>query len=239
VNITTSIKLWTTIFALLSASSTSVIAADSSSVPQFPTDPAGQRELLKKVDDMLLQNPDDYRGYGMRASLLERLGEYDKGLADINKANDLHPRDPQILAARSILYARKKNYNLAIADCGQAILLQPNAINYANRAALYLAVNKLAEARIDAEQAMKLDSSLSTAYEAMGEVFYKSGRYHEAIQYLSAAIKRDERNGADAYFFRGRSYERLGNKIQAAADLKRSAQLGYKEGEAMFITKDR
>jgi tetratricopeptide (TPR) repeat protein len=84
----------------------------------------------------------------------------------------------------------------------------------------------LSEAQKDAAEAIKLDPKFGPAYEGIAEVMFRTGKYAECIKYCNQSINFDP-IGADAYYYRGCAYERLGNKDQATRDKNTAVKMGY------------
>jgi tetratricopeptide (TPR) repeat protein len=72
-------------------------------------------------------------------ALTERKGDYDRAIADFNKAIELDPKDAIAYGGRGFAYSSKADYDRAIADLTKAIELDPkNArIYYYNRGKAY------------------------------------------------------------------------------------------------------
>ena len=61
-----------------------------------------------------------------------------------------------------------------------------------------------------------------------GQASLKSGSFQEAVNSFSRVIELDPKNGV-AYYQRGLTHYKLGDKKQAMNDLKSAARLGYKK----------
>ena len=89
---------------------------------------------------------------------LVRLKEYEKVLADYNKAIELGHTDAAAYNGRGSLYARLKEYEKALADYNRAIELDDTyALAYNNRGNLYEELNEYGKARADHNRAIELD----------------------------------------------------------------------------------
>ena len=89
-----------------------------------------------------------------------------------------------------------------------------NAVAYAGLARTYLKLKKLNDAYLAAAKAVEHDPSLGTAHSALGEVYFRQGKLHEAETDFLTALKLDQ---ADA-----RSYLGLARLYQAAYNFKRA-----------------
>jgi tetratricopeptide (TPR) repeat protein len=76
---------------------------------------------------------------------------------------------------------RKKLFVDAIAHYSNAIALSPVSIYFSNRAAVYLTVNKLDEALLDARESVRLDGKNAKGHLRVGKALYGLGKYGDAI----------------------------------------------------------
>lgn len=77
----------------------------------------------------------------------------------------------------------------------------------------------------DYDAALKLNPSLAPAWLDKGNLLYASGDCTSAVDAYSRAIEADASLGS-AWYNRGLAYLRLGNRVQAFADLRRAGELG-------------
>lgn len=77
----------------------------------------------------------------------------------------------------------------------------------------------------DYDRALQLNPRLIYAWFNKGNIFYAAGDFTSAMHCYGEAIKIDSTFG-EAYFNRGLSYLRSGNKKQAFADLSKAGELG-------------
>jgi len=126
----------------------------------------------------------------------------------------------------------KGDYDRAIADCNEAIRLDPKfAEAYNNRGNAYYAKGNYDRAIADASEAIWLDPSLALAYNNRGNAYYAKGDYDRAIADASEAIRLDPKYMV-AYFGRGRLYLYAGLLPKALADLNQASALNPKDAYA-------
>ena len=89
-----------------------------------------------------------------------------------------------------------------------------NAVAYAGLARAYLKLKKPNDAYLAAAKAVEHDPSLGTAHSALGEVYFRQGKLHEAETEFLTALKLDQ---ADA-----RSYLGLARLYQATYNFKKA-----------------
>ncbi|MDR3615450.1 MAG: tetratricopeptide repeat protein [Candidatus Obscuribacterales bacterium] len=196
-------------------------------------DPAVRQVYIKSCSDRIRNAPNDSEAYAYRGYVYLHDDKLQESLADLNKANELEPNNLKVLCTLGEVHIALKDYKSATSDFSAAIALKPQeAAYYANRGVAYMFSNQLAEAQKDALKALQLDPQFSPAFELMGETSYKSNKYAECIKYCNEAIKRSS-GDADAFYFRGCAYEKLGNKTQADLDKAKATRMGY-HGQVLF-----
>jgi tetratricopeptide (TPR) repeat protein len=127
-------------------------------------------------------------------------------------------------------YYRQKNYDKAIEAYSEYIRLHPTeyqAFYWRGRA--YAEKNQNDRAVTDFKTVVELKKDESPAYEWLGWLAVKEQDCDEAIPYLTRAIElRPDR--AWAYYQRGRCHDKKNDRNKALQDVKKSCDLGYKEG---------
>jgi serine/threonine protein kinase/WD40 repeat protein len=110
---------------------------DDAALASPPTPPKGN--VLEAISEALAQRPDSAMLYVRRAQLLERQGEIDKVLSDLNQAVKLDKASELPLITRAKIFARQGRWREAGEDAQSAAALQPEALELSEAAALYLA----------------------------------------------------------------------------------------------------
>ena len=109
-------------------------------------------------DRAVALNPDAQSLYN-RAVALERMGNFDKAIADLDKVLRLMPSHPHASYERGFIHLKKQNYDRAIVDFSEAIRINPAyARAFRDRAAAYKAKGDLANAEADLKTAQQLES---------------------------------------------------------------------------------
>ena len=91
-------------------------------------------------------------------------GDLDHGLADVEQAIRLDPKDVFALGARGDLHLVKKNYPQALADYNAAIAADPSsALPVVGRGIVYLATGDFDRAIADFDQASRMQPGLADA----------------------------------------------------------------------------
>ena len=123
-------------------------------------------------------------------------GNYDAAIQMTTKAIESGELDDRSLAqaynVRGVALRRKKLFEQAIADYGEAIRLRPNyAFAYHNRGIAYQAMGKHSLAIVDHSQAIAFDPEYSNAYAGRCLAFEKMKRREEAIADCTKALELD------------------------------------------------
>ena len=93
-----------------------------------------------------------------------RLRQYDKALADFDKAAQLDPDDADVPEARGRAYFDQKKYELAVADFGSALEFRPDdAVLHRRRGEAFRRTKHYDEALADLDRALELDPRSATA----------------------------------------------------------------------------
>ena len=147
-------------------------------------------------------------------------GEYDRAIADFDKAIRLDPNNAEFYYKRGTAFINKGDYDRAIADYDQAIRLKPTTSAYGSRALAYSSKGEYDRAIADCDQALKLDPNNDTAYNNRAFASIKKGDYDRAL----ADLDQDQAYSARLYKNRGDTYRGKGID-RALADLDRAIKL--------------
>jgi tetratricopeptide (TPR) repeat protein len=121
---------------------------------------------------------------------------------------------------RCLVHTQRNESDLAIADCTQAIAIEPgNAEAYAQRGEANCQKRDIKNCVADFDQAMRIDPSNPAFVYLRGVARADAGDADGGIADLTKAIEQDPGTTA-AYVRRGRIYEDEGDKARAAADYR-------------------
>ncbi len=164
--------------------------------------------------------------YNNRAAAWLNKGDYERLIADADRAIELDPNLALAYNNRAGAWINKQDYERAIADCDQAIRLNPNlAIAYNNRAAAWVGKGDYERVIADADRAIKLDPNHALAYYNRGVASYNKKDYDRAIADFDQAIRLNPQHQR-AYAGRGYAWREKGDRERALADLRKAADLG-------------
>ena len=117
-------------------------------------------------------------------------------------------------------------FDIAIQDYDNAIKLDPkNAKAFANRGFAYSSKKDFKSAIDDFTEAIKLDPNDARTYRLRASAYRETAKYDLAIQDCDQAIKLDPNDAALAYYVRGLSKQKSGDKSGAKADIAKAKQL--------------
>ena len=128
--------------------------------------------------------------------------------------------------------AVQKGYDKAIADCNDAIRLNPkDAKAYRNRGDAYEDKGDFDKAIADLTEAIRLDPEDAKAYSYRGFAYSKKDEHDKAIADFTEAIRLDPKL-APAYRNRGSAYDDKGEYDTAITDYNEAIRLDPKKAEA-------
>ena len=182
------------------------------------------REYIATLDQEVSRTPDEAALYFQRAELYAHLKEFDKAVADHDKAVSLLPGSTTFIA-RGCLYIQMGDFNSAVADFERAIKEDPtNAMAYTNRGAAYSKLGQIGRAIADYGLAIQYEPKYPNSYANRAYAYYKLGQYQKGIADCDQALALRP-DHADTYSNRGLCRAALGDKEGARADFNRALEL--------------
>jgi tetratricopeptide (TPR) repeat protein len=132
---------------------------------------------IRGCTTLIQANPRDANAYNDRGVAYSHKGEYDRAIADYNRAIERDRKYSHPYNNRGWAYYLKGDYDRAIGDASVAVSLDPKYKNaYHTRGEAYRAKGNYDRARADFNHALSLDpthlaaiASLGMTYEAMGD----------------------------------------------------------------------
>ncbi|HAO21509.1 MAG TPA: hypothetical protein DCQ37_14195 [Desulfobacteraceae bacterium] len=156
---------------------------------------------------------DNSRIFFFRAKAQYYLKDYDKAIADYNKAIELNPNLDSAYNNRGFIYDENGDYDKAIADYNKAIELNPNLdAAYNNRGSSYGKKGDYAKAFDDYNKSIRINNKNDSAFLNRGNIYYKQGDYDKAIEDYTKAIQLNSRNDS--------AYNNLAGLLATCADAK-------------------
>ena len=177
----------------------------------------------------------DAWGYVRRGDDYAQKSDYDRAIADYERAIELDPRCAEVLTIhisymdRGDLHRGKGDYDYAIADYDRAIELYPsNAELYQKRGNTYSQKGDYSSASADYDRA----HAITTA--GMGADCVRAGDYDQAIAYCNTAIELFPKF-TGAYYTRGQAYVVKGYYEHAIADCSNAIELDPTYAAAYYL----
>ncbi len=162
------------------------------------------------------------------------LGEYDKALADLNRAVRLLSDNPAAWNNRCALLNQLRRYDQALEDCNRALELNPRYhLAYSNRGAVWRGKRLLQRALVDHNQAIRLYPRRDLYFFRRGRVYMDLKNYDAAIGDFYKAIGLNPRNHR-AYFQRGRAWKLKGKLEWALWDFNKCLQINPRVYNAYY-----
>jgi tetratricopeptide (TPR) repeat protein len=124
-------------------------------------------------------------------------------------------------------YENKSDFDRALADCTEAIRLNPNYVAFNERGNVYGKKGDFDRALADYNKAIRLDPKSATPFNGRGTVYYQKGDFDRALADYSEAIRLDPKY-ATPFNGRGNVYSKKGDFDRAIADYSESIRLNPK-----------
>jgi len=154
------------------------------------------------------------------------MGKKENALADCNEAIRQWPDNAEAYSGRGRIYYWQKQYDLAIQDFDKALQLDPSEWMARSTKALALVrLGRLDAASEEAAIGIRTGKDQDSYLAARGEIAYEQGKYGQAADDLTDAMKFALSKLPASYMQRGRAYEKLGQKTLAMADYKTAVEL--------------
>ena len=151
--------------------------------------------------------------------------EYEKAVADYNRALELNPKYVYAYNGRGNVYQTLGEYKKAVSDYDRALELDPEYVNaYNGRGNVYKALREYEKAVSDYDRALELDPEYVYAYNGRGNVYKALREYKKAVSDYDRALELDPEY-VNAYNGRGNAYQALGEYEKAVSDYDRALEL--------------
>jgi tetratricopeptide (TPR) repeat protein len=197
------------------------------------------QEAEKDFGNAIRYNKKSWQAWMQRGAVRRKLGKSKPALDDLNKANALKPKDPDILFLRGIVKSDLKNYKGAIADFNTTLKLRKNNDVYFYRGEARLKSGLDSLAREDFNKILALDKKNIAALNGRAEANYRLKHPKLSIRDYSAIIEINPKSG-DAYANRAFVYSNTNEKAKGCADWQKASELGVataKEGLKKYCGK--
>ena len=147
------------------------------------------RGAIAALDAVVAYGTIDDSIYARRAAVHGTLKNYDRALADADRAVALAPRTWRRYLERAVLYQRSGQYESAISDLDSALALQPHEIELLRRRAyLKVVAQRFDDAVADYEDLSRAQPRSDTGALGRGAALYLSGRWLDAAAQFSRLL---------------------------------------------------
>jgi tetratricopeptide (TPR) repeat protein len=181
---------------------------------------------IESIPENLIGSTNLAEAYLFRATFItEALKDYDRAIADYNKAIELNPNYAEAYSDRGVTYYYKNDSDQALADYNKAIELKPDfAIPYNNRGFFYYNKGEFERAIADFDKSIQLDPNVALTYVNRGGTYCTIGKYDLGAADAETAI-RLKPDYAEAYVNRGTAFYQAGNFPLAFIDFTLAIKL--------------
>jgi tetratricopeptide (TPR) repeat protein len=196
---------------------------------RLPEAEKARREALTVLEKL---DPKDVATLRARAVTYRNLRQYDKAIADLNKAVELDPKNVQAWNDRAVNYVDLHQYAKALADLTKAIELDPKcAFALFHRGYVYNELHQYDKALCDLNLAIDLDQKNVGAWNNRGRANMGLHQYDKALADHTKAIALKPKHPA-AWADRGAAYCNLHQYDKALDDLNEAISLDPEDAAA-------
>jgi tetratricopeptide (TPR) repeat protein len=136
----------------------------------------------------------------------------------INSGKVKNPYPGDYYATRAAAYFATNELDKALADLNKALTYRQAPEFYFQRGLLHMAMSKIAEAKTDFTQVMKLKPEYTPSYLMRGIVAYNEAEYAPALADFDTAVQRNP-TYYQALFARGATKKRMGDERGGEKDI--------------------
>ena len=170
-------------------------------------------------------NPSDELFHLNYARILDKLGEKDSSLQELNTAYRLNPKDMSVLMALSNKSLAADQPAAAVGYLEQAVDLYPARSDSRERLSYALMKSgDVDQAAAQAKEAVHLDPKSASAHTTLGSVLMVQGYVVPAVESYKQALKLDP-SDANVYWLLSKSMEKSGDRDGAIAELNHFLQI--------------
>ena len=154
---------------------------------------------IKALDAVIAYGSVDDRDFARRAAVYGTQKNYDKALADANRAIELASKAWRRFLERAILYQRIGDYGAAIGDLDSAVAIQPNEVELLRRRAyLKVVAARFDDAVTDYENISRILPRSDTGALGRGAALYLADRWSEAAAQFADMLRARPEDGLAA-----------------------------------------
>jgi tetratricopeptide (TPR) repeat protein len=167
---------------------------------------------LADANEAVALDPGSAKAFFRRGDIYKATDHVDSALQDFNTAIQLDPNVPVYFIDRSNVYLDKRDYANALSDIAEALRLDPSDAGEAilNRCNILAHKGDFDAALADCQKGLQQHPDDPYAVGGLGFVYYKMGKYDEAIASYTSALGFSDLDSYDkAYLLYGRGLAKL------------------------------
>jgi tetratricopeptide (TPR) repeat protein len=193
----------------------------------------GKQEFERALADAsqaIVLDPASAEAFFRRGDIYKNLHQPEPAIEDFGKAIRLDPKVPVYFVNRSNAYLDKHDYDPALADIDEALRLDPSDPGEAlvNRCTVLAFKGELDAAMADCQRDLQQRPNSAYATGGVGLVYYRMGKYDEAIASYTGALKSA---GLDPYF---KAYFLYGRGLAKLKKGDNAADVDFSEAKALW-----
>lgn len=148
-------------------------------------------QALLTIRDALSKKPRERELVLYLVSILEKERRYNEALSELNHAIERFPSDADILYSLGSVYDKNGRFDEAVGIMEQILRLDENHVNALNFIGYSFVERgvKLDRAEMVLVKAYKLNPKNGYVVDSLGWLYFKTGRYRQAIEKLETAVK--------------------------------------------------
>jgi len=181
-------------------------------------------QLAKDAFDKLTSLPPSVEAYQFLAEVNRNQGRHRESVNELMKALELAPGHPLVRRELAISMYLNRDYDRALALIRELLETDPDSAQFNYLAGdILLYQQKVEEAVVLLEKAVKSEPGYQAAQSALGRALMQIGEAERAIPHLKAALNADE--DGSLHFQLARAYQRTGQRELAQTALKQYQEI--------------
>lgn len=188
---------------------------------------------LAQVQAILDQSPDSAQAHVMMAEALDASDRLPEAITELQKAEQLAPREPMLHFELGYLYFKHRDLDAAAAEFHRELSENPGAaLAWTYLGEIALQQNNLADAQTQLSKATQAEPSLEVAHFDLGSVYAQENRPEDAIVQFERAVAIDPSDPA-AHYRLARLYRQTGQTAKADTEFSITETLHQKKHETL------
>lgn len=152
-------------------------------------------EALSDLQIAIKYAPNDPLNYVHQGDIYTEMGQYEQAIQAYSQAIHLKVEDADVFNNRANAKMSMANYQGAIYDYNNAILLKGESHFFSNRANCHIYLGKFEATIADAQQALQVKPDNDEAYYFMGLALLNGQYFEEALAAFNQAIRLNDQDG--------------------------------------------